>query len=135
MAPIGSAMKLVGARVHAYLDYGLVLVYALAPSVLGLEGGAGAACYVLAMSHLAFALMTAYGLGVARAIPFGVHGGVEVAMAIGLVLAPWLLGVSGVARTFFVAVGVLLGLAWFLTDYADLDVALDRESLPRNSII
>ncbi len=132
-------MKLVSARVHGYLDYGLVLVFALAPTMLGLAGTAANVCYVLAMAHLSLTLMTAHGLGVTRAIPFAVHGAVEAAVAAALLLGPWIvgrwIGIEGAARSFFLAIGALLGIVWLVTDYSDAAVALERESLPRNSVI
>jgi hypothetical protein len=126
-------VKLLDARAHALVDYGLVLILALGPTVLRFEGMAEVACYVLAMAWFSFALMTRYGLGVARAIPFGVHGVVELIFAIGVVLAPWIVGFDGLGRSFFLSVGVLYGAAFVLTDYGAVDV--QRDSMPRNSVL
>jgi hypothetical protein len=112
-------MKFLDPRVHGYLDYAAVLLLALAPWLFGFGGAAATLCYVVAAAQLGMSLLTAYPLGIAKVIPFPIHGGVELVVAIGLVVAPWLFGFDEVnaARNFFIAAGIGLGFVYLVTDY------------------
>jgi hypothetical protein len=113
-------MKILSPRVHGYLDYMVVALLFLAPSLFGFTGIAATICYVLAPVQLVMSLLTAYPLGVAKMIPFPVHGGVELVTSIGLIAAPWLFGFSAfdAARNFFLVAGIGLGLVYLVTNYA-----------------
>ncbi|OJH36053.1 hypothetical protein [Cystobacter ferrugineus] len=106
-------------KVHGYGDYFVVVLFALAPSLFGFSGLPVVLCYVLAMMHLCMSLLTAYPLGVARLIPFPVHGTVEAVVAIALLAAPFLFGFSTVvtAHNFFIISAIGLFLVWLGTDY------------------
>ena len=116
-------MKFLNPRVHGYLDYLAVALLALAPTLFGFGGIAAMLCYALAVAQLGMSLLTAYPLGIKHVIPFTVHGGVEVAVTILLLVAPWLLGFEGnlSARNFFLAAGIGLGLVYLTTDYRAAD--------------
>ena len=112
-------MKILSPKVHGYLDYGIVVLLFLAPSLFNFGGTPAKLSYVLGAMQLLMSLMTAYPLGAAKVIPFPTHGGVEVAVTALLVSAPWLFQFSEMtnARNFFVVSGVALALVWFVTDY------------------
>ena len=80
-------------------------------------------CYALAVVQLVMSLITAYPISVAKIVPFTIHGGVELATAVFLVLAPWLFDFARVdeARNFFVVAGIGLGLVYLVTDYKAAD--------------
>jgi hypothetical protein len=69
--------------------------------------------------------MTAYPLGMAKVIPFTVHGGIEAVSAIFLFASPWIFGFNelSVARNFFLAAAIGLGLVFALTNYRAADTA------------
>jgi hypothetical protein len=104
---------------HAVLDYALVALLALAPLLFGFSGAPATICWILAAVQLGMSLLTAYPLGIARVIPFPVHGGVEALTAPFLVVAPWIFRFSEVtaAKAFFIASGILLAAVWLVTDY------------------
>lgn len=112
-------MKVLNARVHGVLDYGVVALFALAPTLFGFEGTPEIACYVVAAVHLVMSLLTAYPLGILKLIPFPLHGRVEVVVVPSLVALPWLLGFSDVlaARNFFLAAAALIAVVVILTNY------------------
>lgn len=116
-------MKILSPRVHGYLDYVVVALLFLAPTLFGFAGIAATLCYVLGAAQLGMSLLTAYPLGIKHLIPFTVHGGVEVAVTIFLFVAPWLFGFSADhdARNFFLASGVGLGVVYLITDYKAAD--------------
>lgn len=112
-------MKILSPRVHGYLDYGVVALLLLAPSLLGFAGVPATICYVLAVVHAGMTLLTAFPLGLAKLIPFSIHGAIEVVVSVFLVAAPWIFNFAEVmaARNFFIASAVGLGIVWLLTDY------------------
>ncbi len=101
---------------HGVLDYIVVVVFLLAPTLFGLIGFAATLSYLLAGVHLLMTLLTAFPLGVARVVPFPLHGIVE--LVVGVVLA--VLGLvlfEGVAMWFYFAMGLGILIVWALTDY------------------
>lgn len=112
-------MKILSPRIHGYLDYVLVALFLLAPTLFGFAGAAATLCYVLAAVQAGMSLLTAYPLGIAKIVPFPVHGALEAAVAVFLFASPWVFNFSYVdaARNFFIASGVLLSLVWIVTDY------------------
>jgi Kef-type K+ transport system membrane component KefB len=110
---------LLSPRIHGYGDYLIVALLALAPSLFDFSGLPAVLCYVLAVVQLGMSLLTAYPLGVAKIIPFTVHGTIEAVTSIALVLMPFLFGFSRVdsARNFFVILGIGLFLVWLTTNY------------------
>lgn len=108
--------KLLTPRTHGILDYVTVVLFALAPSVLGLEGLPATMSYALAAIHLVMTLVTAFPLGVASVVPFPLHGMVELAVAV-MLLALGLFLFEGTARVFYLVMGVVIALVWATTDY------------------
>jgi uncharacterized membrane protein YtjA (UPF0391 family) len=111
--------RVLNPRIHGYIDYLIVAVLALAPSLFGFGGIAAALCYILAVAQLGMSLITAYPLSVAKVIPFPIHGGVELAAGILALVSPWLFRFNDVpaARNFFVVAGISVALVWALTNY------------------
>jgi hypothetical protein len=112
-------MRFVTPRMHAPVDYLLVLLFALAPTIFGFSGTPAVLSYIIAVGYLAMSLLTAYPLSLAKIIPFPVHGYVELVLGPVLALSPFILGFSRIesARNFFIALGIAVFLAWLTTDY------------------
>ena len=103
-------------RVHGILDYVVVAVFALAPTLLGLVGLAAGLSYLLAVVHLAMTLLTDFPMGAARVIPFHLHGKVEVVVGIALVLLSVTL-LRDTAFLFYFVMGLGILATWALTAY------------------
>ena len=112
-------MKILTPRAHGYLDYVVVALLLLAPTLFGFAGVAAALCYILAALHAGITMLTAFPLGIAKIIPFSAHGSIEAVMAAFLLASPWLFDFSFIpaARNFFIAASVLLAVVWIITDY------------------
>jgi len=117
-------VKILTPRVHGYLDYGAVLLLALAPTLFGFSGTPAALCYVFAILQGGMSLMTAYPLGMAKVIPFTIHGGIESGAALFLFASPWIFGFNDLsaARNFFLAAAIGLGCVIAVTNYKAADV-------------
>jgi hypothetical protein len=116
-------MKFLDPKSHGVIDYLAVVLVALAPTLFGFAGVAATLCYVVAAMQLGMSLLTAYPLSVAKVIPFTAHGAIELAVAIFLLVAPWLFGFSDTpaARNFFLVAGVGLVLVYAVTNYKAAD--------------
>jgi hypothetical protein len=112
-------MKILSPRVHGYLDYGVVALLLLAPTLFGFAGAPATICYVLAVAQAGMSLLTAYPLSIAKIVPFSIHGAVEALTSVFLLASPWIFNFSHVlaARNFFIASAVMLGIVWLVTDY------------------
>src|ERR1700735_4607937 len=107
-------MRALSPTVHGILDYVVVIVFALAPSLLGLPGVPAAISYVLAVVHLLLTLATAFPLGAVKFVPLPLHGAIELVVSIVLVAVPWILRFSqdAIARDFYVGAGALIFVVW-----------------------
>jgi hypothetical protein len=107
---------------HGMLDYLTVVIFALAPSLIGLTDLAALASYALAVIHLGMTLITRMPLGVVKLIPMKLHAIVErmvgPVLLVGGLLVP---GLPTVSRTFFVVMGLVIFAVWLLSSYGQLD--------------
>jgi hypothetical protein len=110
-------MKVISDETHALLDYLTVVIFALAPTMIGFSGLAAIVSYVLAVVHLAMTLVTDMPFSLAKLIPIKLHALVELvvgpALVVGGLLSPGLLP----DRIFFVAMGAIVFGVWLLSSY------------------
>jgi hypothetical protein len=112
-------MKILSIRVHGVLDFVVVVLFALAPTVLQLSGVPATLSYSLAGVHLLVTLLTDFPVGALKIIPFPIHGWIELVVAPTLVACPWVLGFSSdqTATVFYIVFGGIVFLTWLITDY------------------
>jgi hypothetical protein len=112
-------MKPLSPKLHGVLDYVVVAVFALAPSLLHLSRVPALLSWTLAVVHLLVTVITAFPCGLVKLLPLKIHGWIELAVAPTLVAVPWVLGFAAdaTARGFYVAAGVVIFATWCLTDY------------------
>jgi hypothetical protein len=109
----------IGAISHGFLDYALAILLLSAPSHVGFAGMQAKWAYIFGGLLLVMAILTRYPLGIVKTVGLGVHGFVELLLAISLIAAPWYGNFSrGVlSRNFYVMLGLLMLVLWFLTDF------------------
>lgn len=109
----------IGAWSHGIIDYLSVIFLAIAPSVIGFTGRQATYCYVIAGVHLVLTLVTRYPLGAFKIVGFPMHGAIECAAGVLIVILPWLANFERgtLSRNFFVAFGLLILVIFALTDY------------------
>ncbi len=105
------------ASVHRSLDMVSVVVFLGAPILLELSRTPALVSYALAAIHLLVTLSTKFPDTRHRLVSLKVHGIIEVVVAIALIALPWLAGWTGVDRTYFVTIGVLLLIVCALSNY------------------
>jgi len=116
-------MRILDARIHGVLDLVTVAILLLGPILFGLGGSPAAISYTLALVHLVMSLLTRYPLGRWKAIPFVVHGIVELVVGLSLLLLPSFAGYGpgSPARRFYLAMGAIILVVWALTAYRSAD--------------
>jgi hypothetical protein len=105
---------------HAVLDYGLALLFIVAPKALGFGSPAAIALsHGIGVLYLLASLVTRYPLGAAHLLPFRLHRVLESTIGVAWIALPWLSGFAGeaTARNFFVLTGLALLVVAGLTDY------------------
>jgi hypothetical protein len=112
-------MKVLSPKLHGYLDYLVVLIFAMAPCALGFSTVPMVISYSLAGIHLALTLLTNFPLGVIKVIPLKIHGLIELIVGPCLVALPFVLKLTGepAAEYFYIVTGIVIFLVWLLTDY------------------
>jgi len=121
----------IGAVSHGFLDYALAILLLAAPAEVGFAGVQAKWAYIFGGVLLAMAILTRYPLGIIKVIGLGIHGFVELLLAICLIAAPWYGNFArGVlSRNFYVMLGLLMLVLWFLTDFRGVRVKI-RQSPP-----
>lgn len=99
-------MKAIAPTAHRVLDYATVVLFAAAPTVFGLTGGAAKLSYALAIVHVLMTLLTHFRDGDRKLVPFRVHMVVEILVGVALIFVG--VYVFPAALTFFCAVGALI---------------------------
>ena len=113
-------MKIISSEAHAALDYLTVVIFALAPTVIGLTGASAIISYVLAVVHLSMTLVTDMPFSLVKIVPIKLHALVELMVGLVLVIGGFLLELPTPAPTFLVAMGVIIFAVWLLSSYAHL---------------
>lgn len=113
-------MKILSPFVHGIIDYAVAALLLLAPTLFGFTGTPEILSYALGVGHLAYSLVTRYPLSIAKLIPFRIHGMIESAAGVFLLVSPWLFGFADdqiAARNFFVGSAIAVGAVVLLTRY------------------
>jgi hypothetical protein len=109
----------IGAVSHGIIDYALAILLAAGPSIAGFAGRQATWSYIFAAVLFGMAILTRYPLGIIKIVGLGIHGFVELLIAICLIAAPWWGSfASGVTSPrFYLTIGIMMLLLWFLTDF------------------
>jgi hypothetical protein len=113
-------MKFISPTLHGVLDYLTCGLFLLAPSIFGFTGTYATVCYILGAGYLLVSLITNMPLGAIKMLPFWLHGRLELVSAPVFIASPWLFGFAhenGVARNFFVVMGVVFLLVFLCTQW------------------
>jgi len=116
-------MKILDPRSHGLIDFALAAAFLAAPRVLGFDTRLAAIAYGVSALHLVLTLATRFPPGLARVIPFPLHGLIEFAEGVVFIALPWAAGFSGNenGRTLFVGAGLGVLVVFLITDYLGTD--------------
>ena len=115
-------LKFLSDKMHGILDYGVVIIFALAPSLIGIVGTAAWLCYALAAIHLAMTLLTDMPLGVVKIIPMKLHGTIELIVGLALIVVAWTISDVESGQLFFTLMGAIIFFVWVSSNYGDAKI-------------
>lgn len=102
-------MKVISPRIHGYFDFLTVVIFLLAPALLGLSQLPAMLAYSLAAVHLIVTLTSDFPFGIFRLIPFAIHGWIERLVDLPSLLYPLSLALPmKISREIFISPWVLL---------------------------
>ena len=97
-------IRFVNKTLHAYLDYPVALALIVLPFLLGLGESNPMALWLSVVTGVAafiLTVLTDHHLGVIRVIPYSVHMAVDLIVGITFLIAPFVLGFSGLDAAFY----------------------------------
>ena len=106
-------------RVHGVLDYAIVVLFVLGPSLVGISGPAALNCYISGAVQLLLTLFTDMPLGVVKMIPLKVHGAVELIVGHGLIMAAWTVPGLQDGQVILTLMGAAIFFLWVSSNYGD----------------
>lgn len=114
-----SQIKIISPTVHGVLDYVVVVLLLISPTLFELSGAFAFAAYALGLVHLLLTVTTSFSSGLFSVLSFRFHGLLELLIALGLIISPWLFAFTDLAveRNFFLLFGVAVFITWLLTGY------------------
>lgn len=112
-------MRTIGAWSHGIIDYVVVILLFIGPSVGGFAGRQATLAYLLGVVLFALTVLTRFPLGVVKVVGFPMHGAIEFMFGVLLLVLPWIASFSrGVhSRNFYVFVGLLIIVIDAITDF------------------
>jgi hypothetical protein len=116
-------MNILSRITHGYLDYLTVVIFLLAPTLLGMSGLPAMIAYGLAVIHLLLTIATDFPSSMIKIIPFKLHGWLERLVGPLLIVLPFILGFSNdtVARNFYIGIGIVIIAVGICTNYKGTD--------------
>ena len=95
-------------KLHAYIDYPVALGLIAMPFLLGLGAShpyAQLLSVVTGFAALALTLLTDHETGVIKVLPYNLHLAVDAAVGVAFLLAPFVLGFSGLDAVYYWVIG------------------------------
>ena len=110
-------MNIISNKAHAALDYLTVVIFMLAPTAIGFTGISEIISYVLSAVHLSMTHMTSMLFSLVKIVPIKLHALIELTVGTVPVIGGLLFELPTLARTFFVAMGIIIFAVWLLSRY------------------
>lgn len=114
--------RFVTKTMHAYLDYPVALSLMVMPFVLQLGSSNPLAKWLVVIAGIAAFILTVFTdheLGVFRVIPYKVHVAVDFLVGVAFLLAPFLLGFSGIDAWYYWANAIAVMIVVSLSESAN----------------
>jgi hypothetical protein len=115
-------MGIIPPNVHRILDFLLVILFALAPTLFHITGNTRMLAYALAVIHLLMTLATQFPGSARRPIPFHVHGIIDFVVGLLLIAIPLVRHWTFDARKFYLGMGIAIVVIAALTRFRDTAV-------------
>jgi len=111
-----NSRKILTPITHGLFDYGISLVFAMAPMLFEMDDISALIAYMFACAHLLVTLLTHFRMGVVKVITFKIHGMIENVAGITLLIIPYVFSLDRTA-IFFVFMGLIILMVNAITNY------------------
>jgi len=101
-------MRFITPHLHGFLDYAAALALIIAPFVLGIAEQSALAHWIsvaAGVGLITYSLITDYFASLAKLIPFKVHLALDMAAAVFFLVAPSVLGFTGIVEIYYYVMG------------------------------
>ncbi|CAN5764963.1 hypothetical protein BH11BAC4_BH11BAC4_07720 [soil metagenome] len=112
-------MKIISPKIHAVLDYLVVIFLLASPTIFNMGERSGNFTYALAVIHFLLTILTRFEFGLIKIIPLPLHGIIEFFVAIALVFVSFWFNKNGdtVGYYFYLYFALAILLVFTITDY------------------
>ncbi|RFZ92385.1 hypothetical protein D0C36_13220 [Mucilaginibacter conchicola] len=111
-------MKLISPKLHGIIDYMLVIFLFLSPVVFSMTSETSSQVYTIAVVQMLLTIITNYSYGMFRAIPLKLHGVIELALSVGMVVAAFtVLQYDERAKGYYTGLGIFWFIIVVFSDY------------------
>lgn len=118
-------MKIISPNLHGIIDYLVVVFLWASPTLFSMSGDVAIFIYALGAVHLTLTLLTDYSAGMFKLIPLQLHGLIELAVGVILIiLAYTYFNTDHAAHTFYLAFGIAVLFTAIISDYNNRKVAV-----------
>ncbi len=93
-------------KFHAYIDYPVAISLIVLPFLLGFSGIASGLSIATGVAALALTILTDHETGIIKILPYKLHLAVDGLVGAAFVIAPFVLGFSGLTMAYYVVLGV-----------------------------
>lgn len=115
---INNIMRFIDPKIHGIIDYLIVIILFASPTFFEMTGLVMTFTYVLGAIHLLMTLMTDFSVGIFKVASFPVHGLIELAVGIVLIVLAYTLFNNDVTgKLFYIIFGTIVMLTWMVTNY------------------
>lgn len=111
-------MKIITPKFHAIIDFVLIILLLASPNIFHLSNTASTLCYALAIIHFLLTIITDFKGGIFKIVHLKLHGLIELAVSILLVILAFTFFKGNLAdEIYFACLGLLILIIFTLTDY------------------
>jgi hypothetical protein len=113
-------MKRISLKIHGFIDYFIVLFLILSPSIFDFYGTGAGFTYALGFIHLGLTVFSDFPLGLVKVIPIRVHGQIELAVSVLLLILSFtVFNPDKKLEVFYLILSISILLVWVLTNYKE----------------
>lgn len=109
-------MHIIPSKFHGLLDYAVALTLILGPFLFGFVGPAKYLALAGGLGLFIYSLITDYSVSARKLLPFRVHLILDFVAALVLVVAPFIFGFVGLAKAFYLVIGIAVIVVVLITN-------------------
>lgn len=111
-------MKIITPKIHAIIDFLLVMLMLISPRIFALSETASTLSYILGVVHFFLVIFTDFSGGIFKVIHLKLHGLIEFVISLALIILAFTYFKGNlIDEMYFACLGLLILIIFMLTDY------------------